>query len=451
MTLNKKIKLGILFIFLAALAYGINFAIQYVYIGSAYDAKMVCSCTFVSKRDFESIKNEDLYAVPFATINIDKKEQSVTSNIYGFAETKAIFRPDLGCTLVNEMEEAEIRKEASPVKHSEGISESEIENSAEINAETKSSELANSPFGGWAAINEAFTETDPKKIKRTRAIVVLQNGKIIAEKYAPNISKDTPLLGWSMTKSVTSTMIGILVKEGKLDIKKPAPIKEWQDDERKNITIDHLIRMSSGLDFEENYAQPSDATEMLFRSKNAGLIAIQSKAKYKPDKVWYYSSGTSNILQEIIRRQFPNLAEYQAFPHRKLFEKLGMHSAVLEPDASGTFVGSSFMFATARDWAKFGQLYLQDGLWNGERILPEGWVKYSSTETPNSKGQYAAHFWLYHNDNQYPSDVYHAIGFEGQYVTIVPSKKLVIVRLGCTPGDNFDHVKLVKEVIKAVK
>jgi CubicO group peptidase (beta-lactamase class C family) len=245
-------------------------------------------------------------------------------------------------------------------------------------------------------------------------------------------------------------MIGLLVKDGKLDIKKPAPIAEWQKDEWKNITIDHLLRMSSGLDWDENYAQPSPATEMLFRTKNAGLFALQVPAKYKPDEQWYYSSGSSNILQEIMRRQFSNLADYQEFPHKRLFAKLGMTSAILEPDASGTYVGSSFMFATARDWAKFGQLYLQDGIWNGERLLPEGWVKYSSAETPNSNGKYAAHFWLYHNDNQYPSDVYHAIGFEGQYVTIVPSKNLVIVRLGCTPNDNFDHPKLVREIIKVV-
>jgi CubicO group peptidase (beta-lactamase class C family) len=300
------------------------------------------------------------------------------------------------------------------------------------------------------ALQEAFAENNPKNIKRTRAIVVLQNGKIIAEKYAEKITKETPLLGWSMTKSVTSALIGILVKEGKLTLNKPAPIAEWKNDERNKITLDHLLRMSSGLDFEENYATPSDATEMLFRSKNAGLFAIQSKAKAAAGQIWSYSSGTSNILQEIIRRQFQNLADYQAFPHQKLFQKLGMYSAVLEPDASGTYIGSSFMYANARDWAKFGQLYLQDGVWNGERILPEGWVKYSSTETPNSDGKYAAHFWLYHNANQYPADVYHAIGFEGQFVTIVPSKNLVIVRLGCTPGDNFDHIKLVKEIIKSV-
>jgi CubicO group peptidase (beta-lactamase class C family) len=445
MTLKKKIKVGILFILLALIAYGVNFAIQYAYIGSAYDAKMVCSCTFVSHRDFESIKDEDLYAVPFATIDIDEKEQSVTSNIYGFAETKAIYRPGFGCTLLNEIKEMKIRIEpklnvdfVKQIPDFEPIVDQKLDSILNFDMFNK-------------AINEAFTETDPENIKRTRAIVVLQNGKLIAEKYAPNITKETPLIGWSMTKSITSTMIGLLVKDGKLDIKKQAPITEWQNDERSKITIDHMLRMSSGLDFEENYSSPSDATEMLFRSIGAGDYALHSKAKFKPDEEWYYSSGTSNILQEIIRRQFPNLADYQAFPHKRLFQKLGMYSAVLEPDASGTYVGSSFMFATARDWAKFGQLYLQDGVWNGERILPEGWVKYSSTETPNSKGQYAAHFWLYHNDNQYQSDVYHAIGFEGQYVTIVPSKNLVIVRLGCTPGDNFNHVKLVREIIKAVK
>ncbi len=422
------------------LGYALNFAYRYAYIGSSYDAKTVCSCTFISGRDFESIKTEDLYAVPFATINIDNTNQSVTSNIFGLAETKAIYRPELGCTLVNEMTEAEIRKEPSLKKGEITNDTLTIENAG------KDIDIKNIDI----AVNEAFNEQDPKNKKQTRAIVVLHNGKILTEKYAPKITKNTALIGWSMTKSITNAMIGILVKDGKLNIKKPAPISEWQNDDRKNITIDHLLRMSSGLDFEENYASPSDATEMLFRKKGAGNFALQSKAKYKPDEVWSYSSGTSNILQEIIRRQFKTLGEYQSFPHERLFQKIGMKSAILEPDASGTYVGSSFSYATARDWAKFGQLYLQDGIWNGERILPEGWVKYSSTETPKSEGKYAAQFWLYHNDNQYQADVFHAIGFEGQYVTIVPSKNLVIVRLGCTPGDNFDHPKLVREIIKSI-
>jgi CubicO group peptidase (beta-lactamase class C family) len=440
MSLRKALKYGIWAIFLGILVYVVDYGIKYAYIGSSYDAKIVCSCTFVSGRDWESIKSEDLYAVPFATIEIDKKEQTVTSNIYGLAKTKAIYRPGLGCTLVNEMEEEEIRGQQKLGEYKPIPTEMNIKKGIEIDS-----------LNLQKTINEALTETDPKNIKRTRAIVILQNGKLIAEKYASNINRYTPLLGWSMTKSVTNAMIGLMVKDGKLDIKKPAPIIEWQNDNRNKITLDHLLRMSSGLDFEENYAEPSDATQMLFRAKGAGAFATKSKAKFAPDEVWYYSSGTTNILQEIIRRKFTNLVDYQAFPHQRLFQKIGMNSAVLEPDASGTYVGSSFMYATARDWAKFGQLYLQDGVWNGERILPEGWVKYSSTETPNSHGEYAAQFWLYPKKENLPSDLFQANGFEGQYVTIIPSKQLVIVRLGCTPGDGYNHSEFLRDILKSIK
>lgn len=449
MPLRKLLKYGIWAIFLGILVYIIDYGIKYAFIGSSYDAKIVCSCTFVSGRDWESIKAEDLYAVPFATIEIDKKEQSVTSNIYGLAKTKAIYRPGLGCTLVNEMEELVIRKEPKLEKNSTNVKKYDflIDSTANPNDLHQILDI----YGFDKALKETFIETDPKNIKRTRAVVILQNGKIIAEKYANNITKETPLLGWSMTKSITNAMIGLMVKDGKIDIKKPAPIAEWQNDERKNITVDHLLRMSSGLDFEENYATPSDATQMLFRKKGAGAYALLSKSKYKPDEKWYYSSGTTNILQEIMRRKFSNLADYQAFPHQRLFQKIGMNSAVLEPDASGTYVGSSYMYATARDWAKFGQLYLQDGIWNGERILPEGWVKYSSTETQASNGNYAAQFWLYPKKENLQSDLFQANGFEGQYVTIIPSKKLVIVRLGCTPGEGYNHAEFLREILKYVK
>jgi CubicO group peptidase (beta-lactamase class C family) len=442
MSNTRKIIYVIVIAVLLGLIYVGNYAIQYAYIGSSYDTKTVCSCMFVSGRKLENIKAEDLYAVPFATINVDEANKTVTSNIYGFAETKAIYRKGLGCTLVNELSEEDIRKQPS-VPSADTLTEI-------LSLETKlPSNIDETTL--QKTIDEAFIENDPKNIIRTRAVVVLQNGKLIAEKYAPNITFQTPLLGWSMTKSVTNAMIALLVKDGKLDIKKAAPIEEWKNDERKKITIDHLLRMSSGLDFEENYASPSDATQMLFRKKGAGAYALLSKAAAEPDKIWSYSSGTSNILQEIIRRQFTSHADYLAFPHQRLFHKIGMKSAVIEPDASGTYVGSSFMFATARDWAKFGQLYLQDGVWNGERILPEGWVRYSSTETPHADGKYAAQFWLDHQDKSFPQDAFMAVGFEGQYVTIIPSKQLVIVRLGCTPNDNFNHSALVKGIVAAVK
>ncbi len=442
MSTAKKIFLGIGVLVISALAYGFYFGLQYAYIGSSYNAKTVCSCMFVSGRDLNSIKNEDLYAVPYSNISVDEENKTVSVDIYGLAKTKAIYRKGLGCTLVNELTEEEIRKQ--PGVPPADSAKSYLVWGDSLNASIDKVALTK-------AVEDVFTEKDPQNIKRTRAVVVLYKGKIIAEKYADNIPQGTPLPGWSMTKSVTSTLIGLLVKDGKIDIKKPAPVAEWATDARNKITTDHLLRMSSGLAFEENYAAPSDATKMLFRSKAAGEYAIQSKPATDPDKVWSYSSGTTNILQEIIRRQFKTHADYLAFPHIRLFHKLGMKSAVLEPDASGTYVGSSFMYANARDWAKYGQFYLQDGVWNGERLLPEGWVKYSSTETPHSDGKYAAQFWVDHRDKTFPQDAFFADGFEGQFVTVIPSKEMVIVRLGCTPGKGFNHVEFVKSVVKAVR
>lgn len=442
MALRKKIFFFSLFLLLALLALGVSYGLQYGYIGSSYASKMVCSCIFVSGRALDDIKSEDLYAVPFVTVKVNEQEKSVSSHIYGLAKTKAIYRPGLGCTLVNGISEPVLRQQP-------GLS---IDPSAAhlpdllvapMPAHIDSLRLA-------AAVNRAFAEDNPDQVKRTRAILVLYNGSIIVEKYAGKISKDTPLMGWSMAKSVTGTMIGILVHEKKLDIYRPAPIEEWKNDERRSITVDQLLRMSSGLQFEENYAKPSDATHMLFRAKGAGQYALQSRPAHRPDEVFSYSSGTTNILQEIIRRQFDQIADYHAFPYKKLFGKMGMTSAVLEPDASGTFVGSSFLYATARDWAKFGQLYLQDGVWNGERILPEGWVQYVATETPESDGKYGAHFWIGKHDKELPPGIFFADGFEGQFVTIVPSANMVIVRLGCTSGTSFDNIGFVKEVLAGV-
>lgn len=440
---RKKIIISSLIILSIGLGYGFNFGLEYANIAASYAAKTVCSCVFVSGRPLESVKSEDLYAVPMAEVQVDETKQEVTATVYHLAEAKAIYRKGLGCTLVNEISEEEIRQQANlqvidtlPIQD---FTLDSIPPNVDVNILQQ-------------AIDNAFEEKEKSRIIRTRAVVVLYKGHLIAEKYAPTISPQTPLLGWSMTKSVTNAMVGLLVKAGKINIYQPAPIDEWKNDERKVITTDQLLRMSSGLSFEENYAKPSDATRMLFRKKGAGVYALSSKLANEPDQVWYYSSGTSNILQEIIRRQFPDHIDYLTFPYLSLFQKIGMKSAVMEVDASETFIGSSFMYATARDWAKFGQLFLQDGVWQGERILPEGWVKYSATPTPKSNGRYAAQFWLEARDKDFPKDAFMALGFEGQSVTIIPSKELVIVRLGCTPNENdFDRNQFVKDIVKAIK
>ncbi len=441
MTKTRKIAYLFLALSLIPLIYAGNFGLQYANIASSYAAKTVCSCVFVSGRGIQSVQAEDLYAVPFATTHIDSAQQLVTANVYGFAQATAIYRPGLGCTLVNGLAAAEIRQQASPLLPALPPDTVAL---APLPANVDSLAL-------YRVLDWAFAEPGPKQILRTRAVVVLYRGRLIAERYGAGIDREMPLLGWSMTKSVTNAMIGLLVQSGKLNISQPAPLPEWKNDERRLITLDQLLRMSSGLAFEENYGAPSDATRMLFRQPGAGAYALLSLPRTPPDGEWYYSSGTTNILQEIVRRQFARPADYLAFPHQQLFRKIGMRRAVMEPDASGTYVGSSFMYATALDWAKFGQLYLQDGVWQGERLLPEGWVRYSATETPRSGGQYAAHFWVDHADKSFPQNALMALGFEAQSITIVPSRELVVVRLGCTPNDDFDRSRLVKDIVAAIK
>jgi CubicO group peptidase (beta-lactamase class C family) len=287
----------------------------------------------------------------------------------------------------------------------------------------------------------------------------VHDGNIIAERYADGFTKNSKLIGWSMTKSITNAMVGILVKQGKLKIEAPAPIEAWAHDNRKNIALNDLMHASSGLQWEENYSGPSGATNMLFKKKDMGLFAADTKAVDKPGEVFYYSSGTTNIISRIIRETLGD-ENYYRFPYEQLFYKTGMLNTVIEPDAGGTFVGSSYSYGTARDWARFGLLYLNDGVWAGERILPEGWVKYTTTPAKGADlGQYGAQFWLnagapgnsqrrYYPDA--PTDLFWADGFEGQNDFIIPSQNLVVVKLSLAQGNYLDDNKFLAQIIDAL-
>jgi CubicO group peptidase (beta-lactamase class C family) len=263
-----------------------------------------------------------------------------------------------------------------------------------------------------------------------------------------------------MTKSIMNALVGILVKDSALAIDEPAPVDEWQNDERKQITLNNLLHASSGLQWSESYFVPtSDFHTMFIKSDDKAAYAASLKMVHKPEEFFQYSSGTSNIISRIIRRTTTD-EHYYRFPYERLFYAIGMNSAILEPDASGTFVGSSYSFATARDWARFGLLYLNDGMWEGKRILPEGWVNYTSTPAPAAmKQQYGAQWWLNRGNRNNPEDLEYpglpkeslmADGFERQYVLIVPSRQLVIVRLGVTHNKNFSMPDLVNGVIEGL-
>ena len=252
-----------------------------------------------------------------------------------------------------------------------------------------------------------------------------------------------------MAKSYTNALVAMLVKEGKLDINQPIGFPEWKADGRNGITINHLMHMNSGLDWNEDYGNNSDVNIMLHKIGDMAQYTIDKKLLYKPDSVWVYSSGSTNIVSKIIRSKFNTDSAYYTFPYKSLFEKIGMHSAIWEVDASGTYVGSSYIYATMRDYARFGLLYLNDGCWLGERLLPEGWVDYTRKTANGSEGKYGAFFWLNYSGIDYPDvprDMYCCRGHDGQYIYIIPSKQLVVVRTGFSKKGMFDYNAFLKNI-----
>jgi CubicO group peptidase (beta-lactamase class C family) len=437
-------------------------------IGTAYTAKTLCSGVFVSKREPDSILDTDIRAdnhplLSHIRARVDSETQSVTASLYGMAERKAVFRPGLGCTVVSKGYELgapslSASHTAAPVDTDLFWPDGERVDSLHFPSDIDPDRLRE-------AVESAFSETDPTRLHRTRAVVIVHKGRIIVERYADGFTKDTPLLGWSMTKSVINALTGILVQGGKLSLDDRVLAPEWSNpgDPRGQITVRHLLHMTSGLRFDEHYKNPlKDVTVMLLAAPDKAAFAAGKPLVSQPGGVWHYSSGTTNILSRALRAIVGGTdANYADFPRKALFDRIGMQSAVMEADATGVFVGSSFMYATARDWARFGLLYLQDGVWQGERILPEGWVEYSRTPIPQSPaGEYGAHFWLRlspvfrgtdGNPVHMPADTFHAIGHEGQFVTIIPSRDLVIVRLGLARrSGSWNHEAFVGKVLEAV-
>ncbi len=446
----RRTLLAALLIVLVVAAY---FAHQAIVISTAYSAKTLCSAVFISQRPEESVVREDLEWFTLLTHEVDLEQQTTASSLKGWWRREALFREGLGCTLLIGATREQLLAQV------EGFQPGPPVQTAALDAPWPRGERVDpeAHFRPDLAaqvellLDATLAEAEPDAPERTRALVVVQRGRVLAEAYAPGFGAETPLAGWSMAKSVTNALVGIMVSRKVLSVQPQAPVPEWPPHDRRSaIRLDQLLRMTSGLYFQEFYFGPTTATRMLFASANTGAYAASQTLREEPGERWYYSSGNSNIVSRIIRyRLGGSQADYFSFPRRALFDPLHMRSAVMEPDASGTFVGSSFLFATARDWARFGLLYLQDGVWEGRRILPEGWVAYSTEVTPLSpKGRYGAHWWLNRGEPPdspnriwpgLPSDAYFASGFEGQYLMVIPSRELVLVRLGLThPPASFD-------------
>ena len=423
---------------------------------NGFATKWVCSEVFVTGLSLDQAMDDlpDNPLLPLMRPHLDREAETVTLSVAGLFARSAVHRDGFGCTLIppgSTVDDlASVPEPGTDVLPSPTTAEAPDSAPAPDGEEDGSvpteKDEAPAPKIDREALDRAvalaFAEPEPKRPKETRAVLVVYDGEIVAERYAPGFKADTPLTGWSMTKSWTHTLIGLAVERGLVDIHADLDMPDWpEQDPRRELTLDHLLRMSSGLDFEEDYAKlDGDAVQMLFVGRDSGSFALAKPLAQAPDTRWYYSSGTTNAVSLLLRRAFPSDDAYLSFPRSAFFEPLGMESALIEPDPSGTFVGSSFGWATARDWAKFGRLYLQDGVWNGERLLPEGWVRYAATPTPAApRGRYGAHFWLNAGTPEnpddrpmpsLPTDLLMASGFNGQHVVIAPSKNAVIVRLG---------------------
>ncbi|WAS57144.1 beta-lactamase family protein [Burkholderia ambifaria] len=451
---------GVAIALVAALSYTGYMLSRLAPIATGYAAKALCSGVFVSGRPAASVIDVDIMAgvhplLKLVHPSLDPEHRRAVATFAGFARREADFRPGLGCTLALGPSPGVLPAALPPVADPPSANDA-APPAPPAGIDTRKLHIA---------LDRAFDEPDPARPRRTRAVVVMWRGHVIAERYAPGFTADTPLPGWSMTKTVTAALAGVLVAQHKLSADASALLPEWRGsgDARAAITLDELLRMTSGLQFNEDYDDPlSDVAVMLFTQPDTARFASAKPLAAQPGTQWYYSSGTSAIVARVMREALGGTeADYLAFPRRALFEPLGMRSAVFEPDAAGTLGSPSYLYASAHDWARFGQLLLQDGVWNGQRLLPEGWVRYLTRATPQSTHQeFGAHLWVKvpepFNDRDphasaMPADAFHAVGHEGQFVSVVPSRELVVVRLGLSrPESAWNHEAFLARVLDAV-
>ncbi|MCA8888505.1 MAG: serine hydrolase [Parvularculaceae bacterium] len=427
--MKKTLLIATALIAVAAMALGVKRLDAMARVGDGYLAKIACSEVFVAGRDGETVLSDDFNDISplfdFVSTNIDHEARSVSANLLGLGAATASYRPDYGCTL-----HIGGAPDALPAIERFFATDSPIEPYEDEDIKSMIAKILAEEMANGAANH--------------RSLLVLANGRLVAEAYADGFDANTPFLSWSMAKSVTATMIGAAVQQGLIDIHDRAPVELWAHDDRAAITWNDLLQMQSGLAFEEDYADPlSDVNEMLFASRDAGMAAANAPLAHAPGTFWSYSSGTTNLIQRTLRHVLESRGvNYHAFAYDNIFAPLDATSFVIEPDPSGTFIGSSFVYATARDWARLGDLYAKDGVWNGTRILPEGWADYVATPAAASDRFYGAQFWLnyegFDGRRRYmpalPQSTFLMAGHEGQYVAILPEENIVIVRTGMTRG-----------------
>ena len=435
---KKTILRIVLAVLAAAILGGCLYLNSLLPIITGYAAKNLASDVFVSGREPADVEALDLHFsfIKFTRNKVDFENKTVTSRFL-WGKSVAAWREGYGVTLLRGKKAAEFQAQKYPL-----APEAEGPDFLEPGDSALTARLA--PIAKALVDDHAYNGTP-------FAFVVLHEGKVVAERYREGLNAHTRLLSWSMAKSFTNALAGLMYGDGLVDIFAPTGIPEWQGDERAAITLNDLMQMQSGLQWNEDYGNRSDVNLMLHREKDMGLYALDKPLEHKPGTFWYYSSGSTNIVMRYLRGKFASDAEFLTYVRERLFAPLGIRNAVFEPDMSGTPVGSSYLYVTARDFARFGQLYLDDGCVGGRRILPEGWVDYTSTPAAASEGRYGAFFWLNrcHVCPDVPEDMYSCNGHDGQQIYIIPSKELVVVILGYSPKPDrvIDFNGVLRDII----
>lgn len=437
-------------------------------VGKGFSARYLCSYVFNTGHDEALVKQRFLApkVMPLPLIwkvdvNYEDRSVTVADRIFlnESLKAKAVYRDGIGCTLLVDRDKAEVLNqpfEALPAPQlpvdqpwPEGHAGIDEQQASKLDQELLEEALA-----------KAFTERHRKNPMNTTSFLVAHKGRLVAERYALGVGPHTPVAGWSMTKTITGSLIAILHDRGLIALDQPAPIAAWQGTPKAEITVANLLQMASGLAFDDGYKGLSEVTRMLYQRSNQAEYVASLPLAFEPGTRYNYSTGDSNLLAKIVQDTVGgSMQDGYNFYQTELFHKIGITSGLIEFDASGQFVGGAYGFLSPRDWLRFGQLYLQEGKWNGEAVLSSEWIQYATQPSAANPG-YGAQIWLNTDaDNDgygdrwpmLPLDTYHFQGHLGQYVVIIPTLQLVVVRTGVTEYqpvmDLGENIRMVVEAL----
>lgn len=438
--------------------YGVHRLGQALRVGAGVAAHHICSMTFVGGQD--PVRTYDELVVPMigdlagrllsVSVSRDTRSVEVSGPLRRLA--RAQFTPGYGCRLVLPGDQPLAPVADAPIAPA-------------ADGFAPAGQVASTKPAVTAALDRVFAERPDAPVKRVKAVVIVKDGRVVAERYAEGVDEHSPLISFSVAKSFTNALLGILARQGRLRMDEPLDAPEWRnaDDPRRAITLEDLLRMRSGLAVEEAESAFSPVARMEFLHADMAGFAAAQPLKEPPGRTWEYTSADTVLLD----RKIGSLvgggpAGLRDFARRELFAPLGMGDVTMEFDGAGSFIGSTYVYATARDYARLGWLYLRDGVApDGRRLLPEGWVDWSRRSTLGAP--YGAGFWTNDGPSEpaqwriqggYPKDGFFASGTMGQRIYVVPSAGLVITRFGYSAPPYYgmaDDVALIKAAIEAYR